>query len=400
MRAWQTALRSLTGTRRVVFPLQHAEFCFDSNEVSHGARMWGNFLGLMLAHAWLEQRNRERVKLASGEEAIVATPEDYEAAYTVFKATCERSVVNLSDTHRKILTAVHALKQETGSTEGFSHRKIGDRARLHHSTVGEHRTYLVRSAKLLRETESGTLDLVADAEPSWWNDDDLLEGFPHPEKVWRWWKEEGRSAPESARQARQPDDEARKQLTDTEKSGGHSTRRPSATVRHAEETCPVADREAAVADETPATESRVGKQHFNGAESVVGVAGPCENGKTETSVAAKVATFLHEPPTWYTRQAEECVGQEAPERLLKPLASAAAYHVLGNALRWTEILPHIEAALREKRRGGTVISEERNPGKFFHPGCRRPSVGSESSLVAKTKGATEEITRGGGGGDR
>ena len=196
IRAWQTALRNLTGTRRVVFLLQHAEFCFDSDEVSHGARIWGNFLGLMLSHAWLEQRNRERVKLASEEQAIVATPEDYEAAYTIFKATCERSVVNLSATHRKILTAVHTLKQETDSTEGFSHRKIAESAGVHHSTVGEHRTYLIRSAKLLRETESGMLDLVADAEPSWWNDDDLLDGFPHPEKVWRWWKEEGRSAPE------------------------------------------------------------------------------------------------------------------------------------------------------------------------------------------------------------
>jgi len=334
-----------------VFLLQHAEFCFDSDEVSHGARIWGNFLGLMLSHAWLEQRNRERVKLASEEQAIVATPEDYEAAYTIFKATCERSVVNLSVTHRKILTAVHTLKQETDSTEGFSHRKIAESAGVHHSTVGEHRTYLIRSAKLLRETESGMLDLVADAEPSWWNDDDLLDGFPHPEKVWRWWKEEGRSAPESARQARQLDDEARKQLTDTEKSGGHSTRRSSATIRHGDVSCPVADGEAAVADETPATESRVGKQHVNESESVVGVAGTYENNKRETSVAAKVATFLHEPHSWYRRQAEEYVRQGAPERLLKPLASAVADHVLGNVHPWAEILPHVEVALRERSEG-------------------------------------------------
>jgi hypothetical protein len=351
IRAWQTALRSLTGTRRVVFHLQHAEFCFDSDEVSHGARIWGNFLGLMQAHAWLEQRNRDRVKLASEEWAIVATPEDYEAAYAIFKATCERSVVNLSDTHRKILTAVHALKQETGSTEGFSHRKIADKAGVHHSTVGQHRTYLVWSVKFLRETESGMLDLVADAEPSWWNDDDLLEGFPHPEKVWRWWKDEGRSAPEPPRQALQLDDEARKQLTHTGNSGGHPARHSPATIRHAEETCSVADGEVAVADKTPATESRVGKQQFNGAGPVVGMAGTYENGKRETSVAARVATFLQEPPHWYKRQVEEYVRQGAPERLLKPLASAAASHVLGNAHRWTEILPHVEAALREGRAG-------------------------------------------------
>jgi hypothetical protein len=351
IRAWQTALRSLTSTRRVVFLLQHAEFCFDSDKVSHGARIWGNFLGLMQANAWLEQRNRERVKLASEECAIVATPEDYEAAYTLFKATCERSVVNLSDTHRKILNAVHALKQETGSTEGFSHRKIADRAGVHHSTVGQHRTYLVWSVKFLRETESGMLDLVADAEPTWWNDDDLLEGFPHPEKVWRLWIEEGHSAPEPTRQARQLDDEARKQPTHTGNSGGHTARHSPATIRHAEETCSVADGEAAVADETPATESRVDKQHVNGTGSVAGVAGTYENGKRETSVAAKVATFLHEPPHWYRRQVEEYVRQGAPERLLKPLASAIASHLLGNALRWTEILPRIEAALSERSEG-------------------------------------------------
>jgi hypothetical protein len=81
------------------------------------------------------------------------------------------------------------------------------------------------------------------------------------------------------------------------------------------------------------------------------VAGTYENGKRETSVAAEVATFLHEPPHWYTRQVEEYVRQGAPERLLKPLASAVASHVLGNALRWTEILPRIEAALSERSEG-------------------------------------------------
>jgi hypothetical protein len=54
----------------------------------------------MLAHAWLEQRNREIIELPSGEPAVFAIPEDYEAAYLIFKATCERSILNLSDTHR------------------------------------------------------------------------------------------------------------------------------------------------------------------------------------------------------------------------------------------------------------------------------------------------------------
>jgi predicted DNA-binding protein YlxM (UPF0122 family) len=132
----------------------------------------------MLAHAWLEQRNRDVMELASGERAIVATPEDYEAAYAVFKATCERSVVNLSDTHRAILDAVYELSSQS-AFDGFSLRKIADKAGVHHSTVAEHKTYLTKSAKLLKEVESG-LDLVADAEPSWWRKGDLLVGFPRP----------------------------------------------------------------------------------------------------------------------------------------------------------------------------------------------------------------------------
>jgi hypothetical protein len=59
-----------------------------------------------------------------------------------------------------------------------------------------------------------------------------------------------------------------------------------------------------------------------------------------------VFAFLRDPPSWYRRQAEECVRQGAPERLLKPLASAVAYHVLGNTHRWPEVLSHIEAALK------------------------------------------------------
>jgi hypothetical protein len=242
-RAWQATLRSLTAIRRVVLDLENEGFCFDSDRVSHGARLWGNLLGLTLAHAWLEQRNREVLQLPGGEPAVAATPEDYEAAYNIFKATCERSVVNLSETHRRILDAVYNLKQETDLSDGFSHRKIAERAGTHHSTVGEHRTYLVKSVKLLRETESGMLDLVADAEPSWWNDDDLLEGFPHPEKVWRWWEEKvSRSGSESARHARHSEGERREPHRYAETPGGHPTRQSSAITRHADDTRPVANR--------------------------------------------------------------------------------------------------------------------------------------------------------------
>jgi len=62
----------------------------------------------------------------------------------------------------------------------------------------------------------------------------------------------------------------------------------------------------------------------------------------------EVSAFLREPPAWYRRQAEECARQGSPDRLLKPLASAVVYHLLGNPHRWSEVLPYVEAALKER----------------------------------------------------
>jgi transcriptional regulator with XRE-family HTH domain len=233
VRAWKAALESLATVRRVVFDLEHEGFCFDSEQVSHGARLWGNLLGLMLAHAWLEQRNREKTTLPNGEEAIIATPEDYEAAYRVFKETCERSVVNLSDTHRKILDAVHGLKDESDFNYGFSQRKIAARAGVSVSTVSEHKTFLTKSAKLLYEAEGGGLTLVADAEPSWWEKNDLLVGFPRPEQVRAWWEEaRSVSVPESAERAEHPYDEGQKPLTNAANGVRHSSEHPPKAAEH------------------------------------------------------------------------------------------------------------------------------------------------------------------------
>ena len=61
---------------------------------------------------------------------------------------------------------------------------------------------------------------------------------------------------------------------------------------------------------------------------------------------SSLSNFLANPPEWYRRQAEECGRHGAPERLLKPLATAVAYEVLGDTNRWSEVLPHVEAALK------------------------------------------------------
>jgi len=281
IRAWQAALRSLTAHRRVVFDLDREEFCFDLDEVSYGARLWANVLGLMLAHAWLEQRNREMIELSTGEFAVVATPEDYEAAYRVFEATCERSIVNLSETHRKILDAVYELKQEDKTAEGFSQRKIGEKAGVHHSTVGDNKTFLWKSAKLLRETEYGLLTLVADADPSWWRKSDLLLGFPRPEHVWQWWGEEvSPSAPRTARRDRHTQNGGQKAHSNAENGGGHPTRHLLAPTRHTETEGRqedhgngVAGHETVAADELLASDSGLDKPETEAHELVVGVSG-------------------------------------------------------------------------------------------------------------------------------
>jgi hypothetical protein len=285
IRAWQAALTSLTSVRRVVFLLEEEAFCFDSDEVSHGARLWTNLLGLMLAHAWLEQRNREVLELDREERAVVATPEDYEAAYAVFKATCERSVVNLSDTHRAILDAVYELSSQS-TFDGFSLRKIADAAGVHHSTVAEHKTYLTKSAKLLKEVEGG-LDLVADAEPSWWRKGDALVGFPRPEQVRRWWEGGVGSASESARQARHPNDVGQEAHTYAENSVGQTTRQSPDGARHADQNgakTGVSGGETAVSVAEPDSENSLFMPNTDDNEAVSGVSDGFEDEDNDSVV--------------------------------------------------------------------------------------------------------------------
>jgi hypothetical protein len=189
LRRWMAALESLTEVRRVVIPHDREEFALSDDTVYHGARLWANLLGLMCTHAWLEQRNRKIIELPNGEKAVVASSEDYGVAYRVFAATSRRTVVNLSDTHRKILDALYHLQEEYPEGEGFPQRQIAEKAGIKQGTVSKNKTFLVTSAKFVRETDRG-LALVDGAELSWWADDNLMNGFPSPEKVRQWWGEE------------------------------------------------------------------------------------------------------------------------------------------------------------------------------------------------------------------
>src|SRR5215203_185480 len=192
---WQEGLRQLTNQRRVVFDLRHPDFALDDDQVSHGARLWANLLSVMATHAWLEQRNRRLLDLGEGRVAIEATPDDYAAAYRIFNKVCKRTVVNISDTHRKILNSLYDLRQQFPNREGFTQREIAKEGkdvpseqRVSQGSISNNKTFLITSAKLMKETEYG-LALVEGAEPSWWSQDGIMTGLPTPEQVRAWWED-------------------------------------------------------------------------------------------------------------------------------------------------------------------------------------------------------------------
>ena len=196
---WAEGLRQLTATRRVTFRIEHPDFAYDDDQVSHGARLWANLLGLMSAHAWLEQKNRRILDL--GEEgglAIEARPDDYEAAYNVFTQVCERTTVNLSETHRKILDGLHELKQKNPGRYGFTQREIGAAGGISFQAVSKHKTYLISSAKLLTEGDQG-LDLLPGVAQEEWRSGDITKGLPSPDKVREWWEQTPPTSPDGER---------------------------------------------------------------------------------------------------------------------------------------------------------------------------------------------------------
>jgi hypothetical protein len=201
--AWQEALSSLVRYRKVIIPVGGERFHFSSDNVSHGARVWKNLLSLMLTNAWLEQNNRETRTLADGTKAVVATAEDYRVAYELFRSVCDRTVVNLSDTHVRILDAVKELTDERNTNNslgyrgGFTYRMIAEKVRakghkLSTSTITANKTFLISSAKLLREVKEPWdgdnkvipgLALGYGVDPEDWATGDITEGLPRPKEV-------------------------------------------------------------------------------------------------------------------------------------------------------------------------------------------------------------------------
>jgi len=200
---WQEGLRQLTDIRWVVFPLKHPDFALDDDQISHGARLWANLLSLVATSAWLEQKNRRILDLGEGTPAIEGTPDDYEIAYHIFNAVCKRTVVNISEAHRKILNGLFDLMENNPERDGFRQREIASAAGVALSTVSDNKTFLVTSAKLMKESDDG-LALVEGADPSWWESGELLGGLPTPAQVRSWWEQRDPDPPEGGEHAEQP----------------------------------------------------------------------------------------------------------------------------------------------------------------------------------------------------
>jgi hypothetical protein len=328
IRTWKAALGRLTGIRRVVFPLTHEQFRFDRDDVSHGARLWANILGLMCANAWLEQRNREVIELPSGEKAVVAIPRDYAIAYGIFKATCERSVVNLSDTHRRILDAVYQLHQEDEHRDYFrdnswSQREIERRTGVPQSTISAQKSYLVKSLKLLVEGYDGKLRLADDSDPSWWRKEGVLDGLPKPKQVRAWWNGEDDSPDPGTpgRPGHPPDDPADRPGSGVNGDRGSSGHRSEAPDQPSEEPEHQPDRGGDRGDpHDPGQENALDKRENSQEEALTGVIGGFESSdevsgedtepenhirdtdhKGESSTTSKVSTLAE----WKARSARE-----------------------------------------------------------------------------------------------
>jgi hypothetical protein len=140
---------------------------------------------------------------------------------------------------------------------------------VHHSTVADHKAYLTKSVKLLREADGGGLRLVTGAEPSWWEKGDLLEGFPRPEQVRSWWEEQHhRPVSDAARQPRHLQSEAADPLIHRENHVGHSVRHPHDPARQSAMAENVSGSKPGMSVEDPDKENALGKPKSNGHEPV------------------------------------------------------------------------------------------------------------------------------------
>jgi hypothetical protein len=59
-----------------------------------------------------------------------------------------------------------------------------------------------------------------------------------------------------------------------------------------------------------------------------------------------LAAYLQNPPTWFVQQADACVREESPDRLVTPLAASTAGEVFGTVTRYKEAEPSVREYLK------------------------------------------------------
>jgi DNA-binding Lrp family transcriptional regulator len=354
------------------------------------------------------------IELPGGGQAVVASAEDYEAAYQIFKATCERSVFNLSKTHKKILDAMHRLQKELEdrsdwlSWTGLTQRKIAQAAGVSQSTVSENKTFLVKSAKLVREVGEGGLALVKDAEPSWWDTGDALLGFPKPEEVRSWWggDDPPPPSPEGADRADHEPDTAPNAASEAVNGDRRDADQERGTDDHYDKKgAAQGDRRAEAGDRRVADqENGLLKANDPSDEEVIGVIGDSLSDDLSFESMANSADHGGEPegrPTPVTNRdssdGEECsrtkgvnatAGEESQERLAKveealrhygiDLRAEAVYYNLPrlqrdgvfDAIGFVPTDREVEQAQRSVLAGWTLPTEEFEKG----PGSWPPSL--------------------------
>jgi len=346
---WKEALRSLTLRRRVIFPLEHPDFAFDDDSVPHGSRLWTNVISLLASLAWLEQRNRRKIELSSGEVAIEATPEDYAQAYRIFNAACKRTVINLSTAHRKILDGVFSLQESDPGRYGFTQREIANAADVSRSTVSDNKAFLVMSAKLLKEGEDG-LALVEGAEPSWWAEGELMKGLPTPEQVQTWWNDrpdpeggEGPARSESAERAEQPSrvpNQGEKLDRNGHYGARHSTEQPPSARQAEEEVAPSARQ---VLGKAPSGENGIGQGNGASEDPRARLLGMLGN----IQPSGKVSSLFASPPPWLQEALEAYLRDT--EKNFSPLCTLVAAEVLGDGDRGEEVEEELCEVLGKRR---------------------------------------------------
>lgn len=96
------------------------------------------------------------------------------------------------------------LDEDDYEYKGFVQREIAKRAGIPQSSISDNKTFLITSVKLIYEPSGGGLALMKGAEPSWWENGNVMDGFPDPDQVEEWWGNP--SAPSTSSESADQDD--------------------------------------------------------------------------------------------------------------------------------------------------------------------------------------------------